>query len=202
MKYEYIAVDLQNDFASSGGRHYQERPSVRFLQETVFPYFQEHGIQINEIISDYRAPRPGYSGKGCAPGTWGYESVVPKELVKSRWIKSQNSPLWTRANAGVPDKEPGPPVQEVESFTKWLENSIGIPTESIPVVFGLTVECCVLSTLQELRWRGYAPLVLKEGVDHYGGQTDAKENVFELLKDTHWGKTIVWEELLKQTHPE
>lgn len=194
MKYEFISVDLQNDFASEGGRHYRSRPSVHFLTGDVFTYLKERSIKISEITSDYRAPRPGYSGKGCEPGTWGYESIVPREIVKSVWIKSQNSPLWSRDNIGIPDKEPGWPKQDVAGFSAWLENNIGRPEDTTPVVFGLTVDCCVLSLLQELRWRGYSPLILEEGVDHYDGTAESKDMV---LKSTarNWGKEISWKEL-------
>lgn len=197
MKYEFISVDLQNDFASEGGRHYRPRPSVHFLAEIAFPYLKEHVMKINEIISDYRAPRPGYSGKGCEPGTWGYESIVPREIVKSVWIKSQNSPLWSRDNIGLLDKEPGWPKQDVAGFSTWLTENVGDPEDIVPVVCGLTIDCCVLSLLQELRWRGYSPLVLKEGVDHYDGTIESKEMA---LKSTvhNWGKEITWEDLKKK----
>jgi nicotinamidase-related amidase len=59
MKYEFILVDLQNDFASEEGVFFTPKPSVEFLQNTLFPYFEEHSIKVNEIISDYRQPRQG-----------------------------------------------------------------------------------------------------------------------------------------------
>src|SRR3989344_5625301 len=112
MKYEFIAIDLQNDFTTEGGGHYKPRPAISFLKERIFPYFKEQSIKVNEIISDYRAPRPGDKDKSCVPGTWGYESIVPKEIVKSQWIKCMNSPLWTRDNAGDPEKIAGLPYQD------------------------------------------------------------------------------------------
>ena len=83
MKYQFLAVDLQNDFTTEGGKHYIKRPCVNFLKENIFPFFKEKSIKINEIISDYRQPRPGDRDESCVPGTWGYESIVPKEIVKS-----------------------------------------------------------------------------------------------------------------------
>lgn len=83
MKYELIAVDIQNEFATEGGKFYSPKPSVEFLKNTLLPYFKEKSIKINEIISDYRQPRPGDDGDGCHPGSWGYESLIPDELRKS-----------------------------------------------------------------------------------------------------------------------
>lgn len=194
MKYKLIAVDLQNDFTTEGGMHYRPRLSVQYVKENIFPYLKENNIYIDEIISDYRAPRPGDRGKGCDPGTWGYESIVPREIVHATWLKCMNSPLWVRDNIGDETKPAGNPRQDVIGFNNWLEENIGKPGEVIPVVFGLTIDCCILSTLQELSWRGYFPLVLKEGVDHFSGIDEDKEIV---IKTTirNWAKVITWEEL-------
>ncbi|MFA6503229.1 MAG: hypothetical protein WCT45_03185, partial [Candidatus Paceibacterota bacterium] len=166
--FSFLAVDLQNDFATEGGKHYKIRPSVDFLKTTLFPFLEKQNIKIGEIISDYRQPRGSRRGS-CVPGTWGYESIVPREIVKAQWIKCQNSPLWTRENIGDKDKIPGLPYEDPRGLGEWLANNIGNPDEVTPIVFGLTVDCCVLSTLQELKWRGYHPKVLVEGVDHYSG---------------------------------
>ena len=80
MKYSFIAVDIQNDFATEGGKSYSHKPSIDFMKKYIFPYFILNNIKVNEIISDYRQPRPGDSGDMCHPGTWGYESVMPAEL--------------------------------------------------------------------------------------------------------------------------
>lgn len=193
-KYTFIAVDLQNDFASEGGLHYTPKPSVDFLKNTLFPYFQEKGVKINEIISDYRQPRPGDRDESCKPGEWGGESIIPRELVKSVWFKTMNSPIWVRENIGNPNKEPGLPYQDTKGFGKWLEDNIGKPGETVPVLFGLTIDCCVLSTLQELSWRGYYPMVLKEGVDHYSGKIEDRDKILE-TPVPNWAEVITWEEL-------
>lgn len=197
MKFAFIAVDLQNDFASKGGKHYAPRQAIAFLRKKLFSYCRKHGIKINEIISDYRQPRPGDRDESCVPGTWGYESIIPKALVKSRWIKCMNSPIWVRKNIGNPDKQPGLPYQDPQKFNKWLEETIGKPGKAIPVVFGLTIDCCVMSTIQELSCRGYYPRVLAEGVDHYSGDLKDKEDVLRTTV-SNWSEVISWNELQKK----
>src|SRR3989338_1980320 len=121
MNYQFLSVDLQNDFASEGGKHYKVRPSINFDKKVLFPFLKEKNIKISEIISDYRQPRPGDRDDSCIPGTWSYESIVPKEIVKSQWIKCMNSSIWVRENIGNPDKEPGLPYQDTKAFGEWLE---------------------------------------------------------------------------------
>ena len=59
---------------------------------------------------------------------------------------------------------------------------------------GLTIDCCVLATVQELSWRGYYPLILKEAVDHASGKIEDRER---LLRDPipNWAEVIEWNEL-------
>ncbi len=192
--YKFLSVDLQNDFASEGGSHYKIRPSINFDKEVLFPFLKGKNIQVSEIISDYRQPRPGDRDESCVPGTWGYESIVPKEIVKSQWIKCMNSPIWIRENIGDTNKTAGLPYQDTKAFGEWLDKNIGKPGESIPVLFGLTIDCCVLSALQELSWRGYEPVVLKDAVDHYKGTEDAKEAVLK-TPINNWAEVITWDEL-------
>lgn len=194
MPIEFLSVDLQNDFALESGKHYTPRASIKFLQGTLFPFLKEHRIKISEIISDYRQPRPGDRDESCVPGTWGYESIVPKEFVKSRWIKCMNSPIWTRENIGNPNKTAGLPHETPNEFGEWLNKNVGERGKIQPVVFGLTIDCCVLSTLQELSWRGYYPMVLKDGVDHYDGKPEDKEMALTAVV-SNWAKIINWEEL-------
>lgn len=196
-KYSFIAVDLQNDFVSEGGLHYTKKVSVDFLKNTLFPYFQERGIKINEIISDYRQPRQGDTSDCCRAGEWGYESITPRDIVKSVWIKAMNSPIWVRENIGDSTKPPGLPYQDTAGFGKWLDENVGNPDEVVPVVFGLTIDCCVLSTLQELSWRGYYPVVLKEGVDHYSGKLEDRDKILE-TPVPNWAEVINWRELKKR----
>ncbi|HEY4515596.1 MAG TPA: hypothetical protein VJH67_00175 [Candidatus Paceibacterota bacterium] len=194
MKYQLLAIDLQNDFATEGGKHYVHRPCTDFLKENVFPFLKEKNIKVNEIVSDYRQPRPGDRDESCIPGTWGYESIVPKEIIKSQWIKCMNSPIWIRGNIGDPEKIAGLPYQDTEKFGKWLEENFGSPKEVTPVLFGLTIDCCVLSTLQELNWRGYYTKVIYEGVDHYLATEEAKESVLK-TPIPNWAEVVHWDEI-------
>ena len=194
MKYEFIAVDIQNEFATEGGKFYSYKPSIKFLSSTLFPYLKEKGIKINEIISDYRQPRPGDGGDGCHPGTWGYESLVPKELVKAQWVKCMNSPIWIRDGIGDANKTPGKPYPDSEAFSKWVEENIGTPETTRPVLFGLTIDCCVMSAVQEFRWRGFEPIVIREAVDHASGKEEDKNIVLEKTAISWWADVMSWEE--------
>lgn len=194
--YAFISIDFQNEFGTEGGKFYTSKPSVTFLKETLFPLLKEKEIKINEIISDNRSPRHGHRGDGCVPGTWGYESIIPTDLQKSLWIKSANSPLWTRDNAGDPANEATEPYPAPEKFGKWLDENVGKVGEVIPVLIGLTADCCVLSTAQELDWRGYKPLVLREAVDHASGKIEDRDQVLK-SPVSNWADIIDWEELKK-----
>jgi len=193
-KYAFIAIDLQNDFGTEGGKFYSPKESKKFLKGIFFPFLSERNIKINEIISDYRQPRPGDRGDCCHPGEWGYQSIIPKELVKSEWIKCMNSPIWSRENIGLQDKAPGLPYQDITGFSKWLEANVGNPTEATPVLIGWTIDCCVLSTCQELSWRGYYPTILREGVDHSSGKIKDRNQIL-IDPVPNWGNVIEWENL-------
>ena len=69
MRYQFLSVDLQNDFTAEGGKHYKIRPSINLDKEVLFPFLKEKGIKISEIISDYRQPRLGDRDESCIPGT-------------------------------------------------------------------------------------------------------------------------------------
>ena len=198
MTFTFLAVDLQNDFTSEGGPHFKDRPSIAFLRSTFFPFLQEKEVMVSEIISDYRQPRPGDRDESCIPGTWGYESVVPTELVKQpQWVKCMNSPLWKRDGIGDPAAAPGLPYQDTEAFGMWLKEHIGEPGESTPLLFGLTIDCCVLSTVRELAWRGYRPAVLYEGVDHYSGSREDKDAVITTAA-RNWATIVPWADIEKE----
>ncbi|MBI3633661.1 MAG: hypothetical protein HY226_05210 [Candidatus Vogelbacteria bacterium] len=196
MKYKLLSVDLQNDFATEDGRNYKVRPAVKFVKETLIPFLKDRKIQVNEIVSDYRAPRPGDRGAACEPGTWGYESIMPQELVSSRWIKCMNSPIWVRKNIGDASKTPGVPYQDTAGFDRWILDNFGKPGGVTPILFGLTIDCCVLATLQEFSWRGYKPLVLYEGVDHYDGTESSKDAILK-SPVPNWGDIITWSGLME-----
>lgn len=194
MKHSFVAVDIQNDFASEGGKYYTPKPSVEFLKMTLFPFLKEKDIKINEIISDYRQPRQGDQGDCCHPGEWGYKSLIPDELRNSLWIKAMNSPVWIRDGIGDAKSKPGLPYPDPQKFGQWLEENVGKPADVIPVLIGLTADCCVLSTSQELSWRDYYPVVLKEGVDHASGKIEDRDKVLE-TPVSNWADTISWNDL-------
>ncbi len=198
MKCEFIPIDIQNEFATEGGKFYSPKPSIKFLNEVLFPYFKEYGIKTNEIISDYRQPRPGDSGDGCCPGEWGYKSLIPDDLRKSLWVKCMNSPIWIRENIGIKDKEPGVPYPDSNAFEKWIKQNVGQPDEVRPVLFGLTIDCCVLSAIQEFRWRGYRPIVIREAVDHASGKEEDKSIVLEKTAISWWAEIVNWDEFTKK----
>lgn len=197
MKYRIIAIDMQNDFATTGGKYYKERPSIDFFKKEILPFLEDNKLKIAEIISDYRQPRPGDSGVCCIPGSWGYESVIPEEFVANRWIKCMNSPIWTRNNIGDKEKDPGLPRQDSVGFGKWLQENVGLPGEVTPVLIGLTIDCCVLSTAQELNWRGYYPLVIDEGVDHSSGEASKKNQIFDTPLP-NWAEVVEWQDITKK----
>ncbi len=194
-----ISVDFQKEFTAKGGKHYRPHPNVAFIKEILVPYLREHNIRVAEIISDYRQPRPGDLGDSTRPGEEGYVSEIPEDVkLKNIWIKCMNSPIWTRKNIGNPNKKAGPPYQDTKAFTKWLNSTIGSPQEVDEVVLiGLTVDCCVLCTAQELRFRGYKVKILKEAVDVYSGNPQEKELVLNNYPLKNWAKVITWDEFQK-----
>ena len=200
MRYEFIAVDIQNEFATEGGKFYSLKPSIKFLNETLFPYFKKNNIKINEIVSDYRQPRPGDAGDGCYPCEWGYQSLIPDDLRKSLWTKCMNSPIWIRENIGEKDKKPGLPYPDSNSFGKWIDENIGKPNEVRPIIFGLTIDCCILSVVQEFRWRGFQPIIIKEAVDHASGEEEDKKAVLEKTAIKWWAEVVSWDEFRKNTN--
>lgn len=195
----FICVDLQNDFASEGGTEYKPRASIGFIKETLIPYFKLNNIKTAEIISDYRQPRPGDRGDCCHPGEWGYESIISQEIKKDPvWVKSMNSPIWTRDNIGNPNEIPGIPYQDGDAFQSWLDTTVGRMNEGVEVyVFGLTADCCVLSTAQELNWRGYKVFIIKEATDTYSGNYREKVVVLGNPPLLNWAEVIDWEEVLQ-----
>jgi hypothetical protein len=195
MKYEFVCVDLQNEFASTGGRFYSAKPSLSFLQNILFPFFRAENVKVNEIMSDYRQPRPGDGGDGCFPGDWGYESLLPGDLRKSVWVKCMNSPIWIRENIGT-NRAPGLPYPDSQRFGEWIETFIGEPSAVRPVIFGLTIDCCVLSAVQEFRWRGFSPIVIREAVDHASGDERDRDLVLEKTAVSWWAEAVNWTQFL------
>ncbi len=189
--YKIISVDMQNDFASEGGVHYNpRRQSVQVVTNSLIPMLLERKIQIGEIISDYRQPRTGDKGDCCHPGTWGYESIIPNELVHFRHIKCMNSPFFTRHGIGDKKVEPGLPLADTEDLYHWLRICAGPPGEKKIILFGLTLDCCVLSTAQAIRWGGYEVRILMPATD----TTDAIQGDKEIVMSTvlkNWAHSYV-----------
>jgi nicotinamidase-related amidase len=191
-----IAVDLQNDFCTEGGVHYHPRPSVPFIKETFLPFVRERSYRVAEIISDYRKTERGAKSSTCVPGQWGFESIIPSDVKHpSVWVKAAPSPAWTRAGAGQENQPPGEPYPNPDAFSAWLRRVIGAPsTQQEIILIGLVLEVCVLSTLQELKLRGYQVKVLFEGVDTYSGNVEQKQLLFETLFP-FWGEGVSWTEM-------
>jgi len=172
---------------------------VAFIKNILVPYLRENKIKVAEIISDYRQPRPGDLDDSTRPGEWGYESEIPADVkLTDVWIKCMNSPIWTRRNIGNPHKKPGLPYQDTKAFGDWLNRTIGKPDKSgMVVLIGLTLDCCVFCTAQELTFRGYNVRILAEGVDVYSGKSKEKAMILNGYPLHNWAEGITWAELKK-----
>lgn len=200
---QFLCVDIQNDFASEGGKYFVPGSSLGFVRDVFVPFLRERGLKAVEIISDYRQPRKGDPRDCCRPGEWGSISQLPEDVRKGKqWIKSMNSPVWTRKGAGDPDSVPEEPYQDPDDFGRWLSENLGVPERSLTVVvFGLTLDRCVLSTVMELSWRGYRPLVLTEGTDLSNGDTAGKDMFLRSIPFIHWGEPLDFNELKRMVGP-
>jgi nicotinamidase-related amidase len=189
-----VSVDFQNDFTSPGGVHYRGQPCVEFITGTVVPFARAHGIAVAEIVSDYRCPGGDDADATCVPGQWGYESAIPADVKPvAPWVKASIAPSWVRDGGGSADAVPGPARPDPSGFTTWLEEAIGPPDRSCPVVImGLVLEVCVLASLIELRLRGYPAVVLIEGVDTYDGDPRRKLEFLDTLAG-FWGQPMTWD---------
>jgi nicotinamidase-related amidase len=203
MTIKFLSVDFQHDFSRQSGYWMQRhgplpRSSVTFLHRKLIPYLKERNERISEIISDYRLPRPSEQLEYCVPGTPGFESEIPFDLVRGRrWIKSMNFPSWTRAHAGDRTKIAGIPYCAPTEFGEWLIESIGRPENNSGVILiGLTLDCCVLSVAQELKHRGYKAFYLFDAVDTYRGTLREKNSLFRTPLPL-WGTKIEWKEFQK-----
>lgn len=196
---QIISVDFQNDFSTEGGRWYLPRHAVKFLLSELIPWIKTTEHKIAEIVSDYQLPRPSETEAYCIPGQWGYESLIPEEVRHpERWIKAMNSPSWTRNNAGFAERPAGEPRVAAEEFSHWLTQTVGPAKQGVEVaLIGLTLDCCVLSTAQELYYRGYKPYFLVEAVDTYNGLQEEKNFLFKTPLSM-WGQPIRWEDLLEK----
>jgi len=108
-----------------------------------------------------------------------------------------NSPIWIRKNIGNPKNKPGLPYQDTKKFTRWLNTTIGKPTDVDEVILiGLTIDCCVFCTAQELKW-GYKVRILKEAVYAYSGNQKEKIQILNNKPLRNWAKHIMWNEFKK-----
>lgn len=198
MNIKFICVDFQKDFSDEKGKWFNHGTSVNFIKNDFIKFLNDKNIKINEIISDYRAPRPGKRGIGCVPGTFGYESDIP-DFIKNKdvWIKCMNSPIWVRNNIGDEHKQPGIPYQDPNGFNDWLNRNIGLPEDvDLIILFGLTMDCCVLCTAQELNFRGYKVKMLYEAVDSMDPTNlEYKKQLSEQSPILTWTSFITFEEL-------
>jgi len=107
-----------------------------------------------------------------------------------------NSPVWVRKNIGKENIKPGLPYSDSKAFSKWIAKHIGKPDKTTPVIFGLTIDCCVLSTIQEFSWRGYKPIVIREAVDHASGKKNDRDVILEKTAIRWWAKVMSWRDFL------
>ena len=199
-KYKIISVDFQKEFTLPNGKWFNPGASVDFMKNIIIPYFQENNIKISEIISDYRQPRPWDSGDGCYPWTKGYESEIPANIKnKDVWIKCMNSPIRVRENAGIPNSKPGFPYQDPNKFTLWLNKNIGKPEDiDYVILIGLTLDCCVFCTAQELCWRWYEVKIIEEATDVAKADEKYKNSIITKLPLLNWADIITWDEYKKE----
>ena len=188
-----ISVDMQNDFASSGGSHYGGQPCTEFVTHTALPFLHTHGLPVAEIVSDYRTTGGSPEDETCAPGQWGYESTSPSDMRRAEpWVKASISPTWVRDGGGDASAVPGHPRSDPTGFTNWLRTAIGPPDSETPVVLvGLLLEVCVLASLIEIKLRGHPVAVLVEGVDAADGDQQRKRELLDTLTG-FWGAPISW----------
>ena len=194
-----ISVDFQKDFTAPGGiKFHPARTAPYFIKHTLIPFFKKHKIKIAEIISDDRLPRPGEFQSYCVPGTEGYQSEIPSSIrYENVWLKALYSPDWIRVNLGLPNKKPGKIYQESAEFTNWLNNTIGLPSETAITLIGLTLDCCVLCTAQQLYFRGYKVYFLEEGVDLSDPTQLDKHKILRNNIFIKWANPINWQNLSK-----
>ncbi len=191
-----IAVDFQKDFSAEQGICYRIRPCVDFIKDVLVPHLRDLDLKVAEIVSDYRLPRPGDEFECCVPGSDGYVSEIPDDVKHPDvWVKCMNSPTWVRENGGVADKPAGLPYPDPAAFTGWLNRTVGAVEETREIVLiGLTLDCCVLCTAQELSFRGYQVRFLVEGVDTYSGSLEEKQSLLRTPL-ANWGQPLSWQQL-------
>lgn len=126
-----------------------------------------------------------------------------------------HSPEWIRKNGGQPNTITDKPYPDPEAFNAWLLSMIGTPENAgIVILISRTLEVCILSTAQQLSFRGYDVYVLKEASNIYDladvsslirYNIDYKDILFntshrEFVKLINWGKfkVIIETDLLEK----
>ncbi|MCD6311297.1 MAG: isochorismatase family protein [Elusimicrobia bacterium] len=189
--FSFVCVDFQKEFTKPTGSFYKKRPMVKFTKETLIPFFIKNKIRVAEIVADYRHPRCGDKNENCVPGTPGFESELPDAIKKTPWVKSMNSPVWTRKNAGTVKKTSWP-YPDVDGFGKWIKKNI--KTKDC-ILFGLTLDRCLFCTAQELSFRGYKVSVIKEACDTYSGSKKEKDLMLKTPPVSNWISAVSWNKL-------
>lgn len=193
MNFDFICVDFQNDFASSGGLNFNKGKSASFIKEKMFPFLEDHSIQVSEIISDYRLPRGKSKNESCIPGSWGFQSLLPSKLRKgTSWIKCMHNPLWVRKNIGVSNATLGKEYQSPRKFNKWLKDNV---SNKNVILFGETADCCMLQVASELYFRGYNVYFIYEACDPMNERLFNKDNILYHSSVSIYSKTICFAEL-------
>ena len=198
-EYEFIAVDFQKDFTETNGLCYVDGSSIDFVKHELTAFLLEKNIKAHEIISDYRLPRLSRKISSCDPNTEGFVSELSDEIkYTDPWIKCMHNPLWTRDNIGLKDKEPGIPYQDPVKFDLWLKNHIGFSNDNKEIViFGLTMEVCVLALAQELYFRGYKVNVLYEATDPMNERMKYKDFIAKHSTLSLYANILSFKELKK-----
>lgn len=164
-KASFICVDFQYDFADENGKNCIKGKSTEFIKQALIPFLRENKIKVNEIISDYRLPRGKSSNESCVPGTNGFESLLPQDIKnKDVLIKCAHNPIWTRKNIGIPNAKLGSIYQDPKRLDKWIQSVIPNDCKTI-ILFGETMDCCIMNVSQELYFRGFDVKILYEATD-------------------------------------
>lgn len=91
------------------------------------------------------------------------------------------------------------PVQVPPAFDRWLLEVVGSINRVEIVLFGLTLDRCVLLTAQELAARGYTVHILEEGVDTYSGTANDKTAILDGAVLGNWARPLRWAALRERS---
>jgi hypothetical protein len=195
-KVYFLCVDYQYDFVSPEGKAGVIGNSPLFIADTLIPFLVAKDFKVSEIISDYRLPRGKSHSESCVPGTQGFQSLLPDHVrYADPHIKCMHSPLWTRNNIGIADQPLGKEYQAPELFNDWVSRHF--PDKTIPIVmFGETMECCLLNVAQELYFRGHNVYILYEATDPMPERQSFKDDISHHSTLSLYAKSITFKELL------